>query len=123
MATQEINSTNWKQFCERFVDLHRGTLMTVMKIEPNGQSQEVVKDMPLAKAWMESGGCNDRMFFDFEQEGKREVIHEIVEPIHVKLREEAQGKKGLQIDAENGSTLVLFSSGKFRELLDGIAAG
>ena len=123
MATQEINSTNWKQFCERFVDLHRGTLMTVMKIEPSGQSQEVVKDMPVAKAWMESGGCKDRMFFDFEQEGKREVIHEIVEPIHVKLREEAQGKKGLQIDAENGSTLVLFSSGKFRELLDGIAAG
>jgi hypothetical protein len=121
MSTQEISSTNWKRFCERFVDLHRGTLMTVMKIEPSGSSHEVVRDMPLAKAWMESGNCNDRMFFDFEQQGKREVIHEIVEPIHVKLREEGQGRKGLQIDAEDGSTLVLFSSGRIRELLEGIA--
>lgn len=120
MATQEISSTNWKVFCERFVELHRGTLMTVMKIEPSGQNQEVIRDMPLAKAWMETGGCNDRIFLDFEQDGKREHIHEIIEPIHVKIREEGQGRKGLQIDAENGSTLVLFSSGKLKELLDGL---
>ena len=119
MATQEISSTNWKEFCQRFVDLHRGTLMTVMKIEPNGQSQEVLRDMPLTKAWMESRECNDRIFFDFEQDGKRECIHEIVEPIHVKIREEGHGRKGLQIDGEDGSTLILFSSGKLRELLDG----
>ena len=120
MATQEISSTNWKKFCERFVELHRGTLMSVTKIEPSGQSHEVLRDMPLTNAWMESGECNDRIFLNFEQDGKREHIHEIVEPIHVKLREEGQGKKGLQIDAENGSTLVLFSSGKLQELLDGI---
>lgn len=121
MATQEISSTNWKKFCERFVELHRGTLMTVTKIEPSGQSHEVLRDMPLTNAWMESGECNDRIFLNFEQDGKREHIHEIIEPIHVKIREEGQGKKGLQIDAENGSTLVLFSSGKLQELLDGIS--
>ena len=117
MATREIGSTDWKKFCERFVGLHRGTSMTVLKIEPNGQNHEVVRDMPLVNAWMESGECNDRIFFNFEQEGRRECTHEIVEPIHVKLREEGQGKKGLQIDAENGSTLILFSSGKIEELL------
>lgn len=94
--------------------------MTLMKIEPSGQSHEVVRDMPLVKAWVESGECNDRIFLDFEQDGKREYIHEIIEPIHVKVREEAQGKKGLQIDAENGSTLVLLSSGKLDELLSGL---
>jgi hypothetical protein len=109
MATQEISSTDWKRFCDRFVDLHRGTLMTVMKIEPSGQSHELIRDMPLRKAWLENGECNDRIFFD-----------EIIEPIHVKVREEGQGKKGLQIDAENGSTLILFSSGKLNELLSGL---
>ena len=123
MATQEINSTNWKTFCDRFVELHRGTPMTVMKIEPSGQTQEVVRDMPLVKAWLEGGKCNDRIFFDFEQDGKREYIHEIVEPIHVKVREEGQGKKGLQIDAENGSTLILFSSGKLKELVGEFSGG
>jgi hypothetical protein len=123
MATQEIGSTNWKKFCERFVGLHRGTSMTVLKIEPNGQNHEVVRDMPLANAWMESDQCNDRIFFNFEQGGRREYTHEIVEPIHVKLREEGHGKKGLQIDAENGSTLILFSSGKMEELLAEFGSG
>ena len=117
MATKEINSTNWKAFCERFVTLHRGTPMTVLKIEPNGQNHEVVREVPLTKAWLEAGECSDKIIFNFEQDGKRECMHEIVEPIHVKLREEGQGRKGLQIDAENGSTLILFSSGRFQELL------
>ena len=47
----------------------------------------------------------------------KEVIHEIVEPIHLKIREEGEGRKGLQIDAENGSTMVLFRSGKLDQLL------
>lgn len=118
MATQEISSTNWKKLCERFLALHRGTAMTLLKVESGGQSREVVREMPLVNAWMESGDCSDRMFFSFEQAGQRECIHEIVEPIHVKLREESQGQKGLQIDAENGSTLILFSSGKLPELLN-----
>ena len=121
MATQEISSTNWKKFCERFVDLHRGTLMTVMKINSSGQIHEVIRDMPLIKAWFEKGECNDRIFFDFERDGKRECVHEIIDPIHVKLREEGQGRKGLQIDAENGSTLILFSSGKIEELLSNLS--
>ena len=120
MATQEISSTNWKEFCQRFVELHKGTLMTVMKVEPSGNNREVLRDMPLANAWMESGDCNDRIFLNFVQDGKREHIHEIVEPIHVKVREEEQGKKGLQIDAEDGSTLVLFRSGKLPQLLEGL---
>ena len=117
MATQEIKSTDWKAFCEKFLELHRGTLMNVVQINPAGQKVEVVADMPLTKVWFESGSCNDRLFLDFEQDGKREVIHEIVEPIHLKIREEGEGRKGLQIDAENGSTMVLFRSGKLDQLL------
>jgi hypothetical protein len=44
-------------------------------------------------------------------------MHEIIEPIHVKVREENEGQKALQIDAEDGSTLILFRSGKLNELL------
>ena len=121
MATQEITATDWETFCQRFVDLHRGSLMTLRKIEPSGRNVEVVRDMPLIKAWMDGGECNDRLFFNFEQEGRREVIHEIIGPIHVKVREEGEGQKGLQIDAENGSTLILFRSGKLEQLLAGLS--
>jgi len=117
MYTQEIKSTNWKAFCNKFVEFHRGALMSVRKIELSGRTAEVVSDMPLTNVWLESGDCNDRIFLKFQAEGKREITHEIIEPIHVKLREEGGGQKGLQIDAENGSTLVLFRSGHMEELL------
>jgi hypothetical protein len=117
MPTQEIKSTNWKVFCEKFLELHRGALMTVTKTEPSGRRVEVLRDMPLRKVWMESGDCNDRIFLNFEQNGKREITHEIIDPIHVKVREEDGGQKSLQFDAENGSTLVIFHSGHMQELL------
>jgi hypothetical protein len=120
MPTQEITSTDWEAFCQRFLELHRGALMTVRKIEPSGQTVEIVEEMPLTNAWMEEDACNSKMFFDFEQEGRREVIHQIVEPIHVKVREESGGRKGLQINAEDGSTLILFRSGKMAELFKGL---
>jgi hypothetical protein len=73
--------------------------------------------MPLKNVWMESSDCVDRIFLNFEQEGKREVMHEILDPIHLKLREEDSGQKALQFDAENGSTLLVFRSGHLHELL------
>jgi hypothetical protein len=116
MATQEIKSTQWNVFCDKFLELHRGALMSLTKIEPSGRRVEVFTDIPLTNVWMENGGCNDRIFLNFERDGKREITHEIIDPIHMKLREESGGKKALQIDAENGSTLLLFRSGHLQEL-------
>lgn len=120
MPTQEIASTDWERFCQRWADLHRGALMTVWKVESDGRRNEITREMPLTKAWMEREGCNDTLVLDFEQEGRREVMHRIVQPIHVKLREEAEGQKSLQIEAEDGSTLVQFRSGRIDELMEGI---
>lgn len=121
MATQEIRSTDWKCFCDRFERLHRGDLMTVFQITSSGQRTEIARDMPLQRIWFEtSAGCSDRIWITLAMEGKREITHEVIDPIHVKLREEGEGSKGLQIDAENGSALLRFSSGKFEELLEGL---
>jgi hypothetical protein len=121
MATQEIESTKWDTFCKKFLELHRGTLMTVQHVTREGQTREIVRDMPLAGVWMSSEDCNDSIFLNFSEAGKREVTHQIIEPIHVKVREESEGNKGLQIEAENGATLVLFRSGKLEGLLRDLA--
>ena len=120
MATAEIESTDWKAFCEKFLKLQGGTLMSIVKIEPSGRRVETVRDMPLTGMWFKNGECNDSIFLRLEQEGKREITHEIIDPIRVKIREEGEGKKELQIDGENGSTLVLFQSGKLKDLLNGL---
>jgi hypothetical protein len=120
MPTQEIQSTNWKEFCQRFEQLHRGTPMTIHVIEPSGQRRELVDGMPLQSIkFQQNSGCTDTILITVFEEGKRETTHEIIDPIHVKLRQEANAGKALQIDAENGSTLLTFSSGKIEELLKG----
>lgn len=124
MATQEIRSTDWKEFCHRFERLHRGDLMTLIHIHTSGHKEEKIRNLPLqAMRFDPSGDCNNRICVTLAQEGTREIMHEILEPIHVKVREESGGSKGLQIDAENGTTILVFSSGRLDELLSGLAEG
>lgn len=121
MATQEIRSTDWKEFCDRFERLHRGDLMTLVHINMTGHKHEKVRNVPLQTIRFDpSGECSNRICVALAEEGGRETMHEILEPIHVKLREEAGGSKGLQIDAENGTTILTFSSGRLEELLEGL---
>lgn len=121
MATQEIRSTDWKEFCGRFERLHRGDLMTLVQINETGHKQEKVRNVPLQSMQFDpTGDCNNRICVTLAEEGGRETMHEIVEPIHVKVREESGGSKGLQIDAENGTTILTFSSGRIEELLEGL---
>jgi hypothetical protein len=45
------------------------------------------------------------------------IQHQIVEPIHMRLREEPESQKKLQIDAESGSVEIRFSSARVGALL------
>ena len=95
--------------------------MTLIHIHSSGYKEEKVRDLPLqAIRFDPTGECNNRITVTLSQEGSREVQHEIIEPIHVKVREESEGSKGLQIDAENGTSILVFSSGRLNELLDGL---
>ena len=44
MATQEIKSTDWQAFCKKFLDLHRGAIMSVVQIRPGGARIEAVRE-------------------------------------------------------------------------------
>ena len=120
MPTQEIRATDWEAFCHKFEDLHRGQLMSIFQINQAGHQVEVARAKPLQDIRFTNDSCNDHILITLFLEGKREVTHDIVEPIHVKVREESEGTKALQIDAENGSTILRFSSGKMGELMQGL---
>src|SRR3954465_1600979 len=51
MATQEIKSTDWQAFCKKFLDLHRGAIMSVVQIRPGGARIEAVRELPLRNVW------------------------------------------------------------------------
>jgi hypothetical protein len=117
MATQEIKETNWQQFCERFEEGHKGALITLDVIYHDGTIATLAKNEPLRSfQFQKNNGCSD--VIQMELGGAGELTqHEIVDPIHVRLRDSADKQKALQIDAESGSVEMRFSSGRIGAIL------
>jgi len=117
MATQEIKDTNWREFCERFEEEHRGALLTLDVVQHNGATALLAKNEPLRSFRFDgSAGCSTVIRLELGGAGQI-TQHEIVEPIHVRLRESAGSQKILEIDAESGSAQIHFSSGRSGEML------
>ncbi|MEW6160893.1 MAG: hypothetical protein AB1813_25980, partial [Verrucomicrobiota bacterium] len=81
----------------------------------------VVHETPLQRVLFDrEDACNNRIRFVLGGAGERERVHEIIEPIHLKLRQDNRSRKILEIDAENGITFVSFHTGKIHEVLQGL---
>src|SRR5437016_4482630 len=98
MATQEIPSTDWRRFCQRFNDLEKNSLIGVEWINPHGSRQLLAEEQPLRSISFDRlDGCNDRIRITWGKPSEREIEHEVIGPIHVKIREEPSGEKFLEI--------------------------
>jgi hypothetical protein len=118
MATQEIKETNWALFCRRFEEEHRGTLVSLDVVQHSGAAAEIAHQLPLKEfSFEQTSGCSDLIRVTLGETPEPTVQHLIVDPIHVRLREEDGQKKLLQIDAESGSVEMRFSSGRIGKLL------
>lgn len=116
MPTQEIKETNWQLFCERFEKELKGTLITLNVVKHDGSSEVIGHGLPLQEFRFEkTNGCSDRIHVQLGN-----VQHQIIDPIHVRLRGAPETQKQLQIDAESGSVEVRFSSARAGALLEGL---
>ncbi len=117
MNTQEIRSEDWREFCEKFTEASRGSLLTIEQIDSDGIRSDVVRDLPLDKMTFDTtDACNDMISISLgSKPDQRKLNHFAVDPIYVRIRNEG-GKKVLQIGAENGVTFVTFHSGSFPQL-------
>ncbi len=110
----EINSTEWRIFCEKFTQLNQGSLMSVEMIDPGGRTEDVAQELSFLKMTLDTtDACNDVISISLGQRGHRRVNHLVIEPIHVRLRQNGEGPKILELSAENGITRVTFHSGRF----------
>lgn len=118
MATQEIRETNWDLFCRRFAEAHRGTLITLEVVHHDGRTEMLARQAPLREFRFEkTNDCSDVIRLELGETPERVVQHQILEPIHVRIREENGASKALLIDAEVGSAELHFSSGRIGEIL------
>ncbi len=116
MTTQEIASEEWEQFCETFTETNRNSLLIIEVIGADGIRTAVARDLPLDKMSLDkSDACNDVITIKL---GQGRMTHFIIEPIHLRLRQSKDGKKLLELDAENGTTLVTFHSGRFPQVME-----
>ncbi|HYE31032.1 MAG TPA: DUF5335 family protein [Methylomirabilota bacterium] len=121
MATQEIDSNDWEQLFERFTQLHQGTPITIEHVHGDGTSHEIARGLPLDRIqFSKTDGCSDMLQINLGHGTGQRGNHTVVEPIRILLRQHSVGPKTLQIDAESGTTMITFASGKVKELMDGL---
>ena len=104
--TEEIEAKNWRTFCERVTEMERGRMVTIEAVDRDGSRREVGRALPFEKMTLEpKDGCNDVIWVN-AADGFQ---HEILEPIHIRLKRNAEGAfNPVQIDGETGTTLLHF---------------
>jgi hypothetical protein len=116
--TEEINTRDWKVFCERVTEMERGQIITIEVVDLDGAHREVARDLSLEKVTLKpKDACNDAIWINASDGFE----HEIVEPIHIKLKRNAEGGfDPVQIDAEAGTTILHFRPALKPTVIDGL---
>lgn len=114
MPTQEIKETDWQKFCERFFETHRDALISLEVVSHDGTTAVLAENEPLRVfKFQKTDGCSDLIRME-----AGDTQHEIVEPLHVRLRDSEGSQKILEIDAETGSVEMRFTSGRIGAILN-----
>jgi len=114
MNNEEIRSEDLGAFCQKFTEANRDSLLIVELVERDGIQVEVARDLPLEKmTFDQTDACSDLITIALGRSGERRINHVVIEPIRLLLTHTKEGSKRLQIEAENGTTLVTFHSGRF----------
>ena len=118
MKSIEIPSEDWAGFCEDFTRINRGSLLSIELLERNGGRIPIAYNMPLEQMRLDqSDQCMDVISISLSEPGKRAIDHLIIDPVHLILRVSESRKKVLELDAENGTTLMTFHSGVLPEVV------
>src|SRR4051812_37563645 len=121
MATQEINESKWETFCQRFDEAQRGTLVSLEVIYHDGTTSMIARNEALRQfKFTRTEGCTDQIEIVVGESPARVVQHQVVDPIHMRIREPEGAQKVLEIDAESGSVEMHFSSGRIGAILKDI---
>src|SRR5437868_392250 len=110
MPTQEIKDSHWQAFCEHFEELNKGTPITLEVVGHDGGTSITSRGRTLKAFRFERGKCNDYINLELDGAGGQPLQHQIIDPLHVRLREKADHQKELEIDAESGSVEIRFTN-------------
>ena len=118
MKIQEIPNEDWQEFCEKFTEFNRDSLLTVEVIGADGIRRDVARELPLNKMTFDTtDACSDVISLNLgSAPDQRKINHFVIDPMHLRLRPGEAGRKLLEIASENGTTLVTFHSDRFPQM-------
>src|SRR4051812_11934707 len=117
---QEVDTTDWQNFCQRINEQREGAAVTIDVIERDGIQIEKGRDLTFKSMVFDHDPCND--IIKVHALDATEVKHEIIEPIHIRLREVDENGtfNSIAIEAENGTTFLTFHPAIHAQMLAGL---
>ena len=115
--TLAIHPKHWREFCDMFSQINRGSMMMVEIQHLDGRRDTIADNEMFNKMTLDtSEACSNMISISLGAEGTRKMNHIVIEPIHLRTKQYDDGQKVLQIEAENGVTLISFHSGRFPQM-------
>lgn len=117
--TEEISAQDWKTFCERITEIEHGQMVTIEVVDHDGSRREIARAVTLENVTLKpKDACNDAIRINATDGFE----HEIIEPIHIRLkRNPGGGFNPVQIDGETGTTILHFRPALKPTVVDGLA--
>lgn len=110
MPTNEIGRPEWKKFFDSFTRRHHGWLVTIELLSSEIGDQIELKDLPLEGITADANGTDAIQIVVITDKGEH-VSRTIERPKHVWLKARRNGADEiLEIEAEEGATLIYFRS-------------
>lgn len=114
MKTLAVHPKEWREFFETFTQMNKDTTVNLETVRFDGRRDQIAQNEVFQKMTLDtSGSCNNMISIALGAEGSRRTNHVVTEPIHLRVKGDDEGKKYLQIEAEEGVTLLEFHSGRF----------
>ena len=116
-----IDNHDWPAFCQRVTEQRATALVKVEVIESDGIKIEKAVNASLQSMTFDSTDpCNDFIILRFKN--TREIAHEMLAPIQIRLHRSATSSdfNTIEIEAENGITTITLSPSIHLQMLEGL---
>lgn len=114
---KEIRTQDWNKFCQKLNENERGATVDIHWIDRETQAEKSIARAAVLEEFSfgQRDGCTDHILV--RAGGEAGARHEIVEPIHILLRESSKNGdfNAITVEAEGGSTILTFSPAIHRE--------
>ncbi len=122
--TTEIAETKWNEFCRRLAKACYGSMVSIELAQPDGSRTNIAENVPLLSLALDdrSDPCNNRIVIEAGAPDEHPVRHEVLEPIHVRLKRDREGRRYNEVHllAENGITVLTLHPGVSPRVVKGL---